>query len=181
MGRGFGTPQGLNSGWVNSSNRDVTFADDVLAQIANDLCVDTTRVFANGFSYGAAMSYALACARPNVFRGVAAYSGAQLSGCSGGTTPVAYYASHGASDSVIAISMGRTLRDHFVSVNGCTPQTPEPASGSGSHVCTTYQGCSAGHPVTWCAFDGNHTDTPRDAGQTSSWNPAQAWSFISQF
>jgi len=178
----FVAPQGVNNAWANSNGQDVTFTDDVLAQIENDLCIDTTRVFANGFSFGASMSYALACARPNVFRGVAAYSGAQLSGCSGGTTPVAYYASHGVQDSVIAISTGRNLRDHFAAVNGCTPQTPpEPASGSTSHVCTTYQGCSAGHPVTWCAFTGSHTPSPRDAGQTSSWNPAQAWSFISQF
>ena len=178
----FVAPQGLNGGWANSNGQDVKFTDDVLAQVENELCVDTTRVFANGFSFGASMSYALACARPNVFRGVAAYSGAQISGCSGGTTPVAYYASHGLQDSVISINSGRALRDHFVTVNGCTPQTPlEPTSGSRTHVCTTYQGCSAGHPVTWCAFDENHTATPRDAGQAASWNPAQAWSFISQF
>lgn len=178
----FVAPQGLNNSWANSNGQDVTFTDAVLAQVENELCVDTTRVFANGFSFGASMSYALACARPNVFRGVAAYSGAQISGCSGGTTPVAYYASHGVQDAVISINTGRTLRDHFVAVNGCTPQTPpEPASGSPSHICTTYQGCSAGHPVTWCAFDGDHNPAPRDAGQTSSWNPAQAWSFISQF
>jgi poly(3-hydroxybutyrate) depolymerase len=178
----FVAPQGLNNGWANSGGQDVTFTDAVLAQLENELCIDTTRIFANGFSFGGSMSYALACARPNVLRGVAAYSAAQLSGCDGGATPVAYYASHGVVDSTIAISMGRTLRDHFVSVNGCTPQTPpEPAVGSGSHLCTTYQGCSAGHPVTWCAFDAGHTYIPRDSGQSSSWNPAQAWSFISQF
>jgi poly(3-hydroxybutyrate) depolymerase len=178
----FVAPQGLNGGWPNTNGRDVTFTDDLLAQIENDLCVDTTRVFANGFSWGGAMAYALACARPNVFRGVAVYSGMQLSGCSGGTTPVAYYGSHGIVDATIQISSGRALRDRFVTANGCTPQTPpEPASGSKTHICTSYQGCSAGHPVTWCAFDEGHTDTPRDAGQSTSWNPGQAWSFISQF
>ena len=178
----FVAPDGLSGGWANTNARDVIFTDDLLAQVQNDLCIDTTRVFANGFSYGGSMAYALACARPNVFRGVAVYSGMQLSGCSGGTTPVAYYGSHGIQDPVIMIDAGRALRDRFVTANGCTPQTPpNPASGSKTHICTTYQGCSTGRPVTWCAFDEGHTPTPRDAGQTASWNPVQAWSFISQF
>ena len=83
-------------------------------------------------------------------------------------------------DSIINSASGRSLRDHFVSANGCTAQSP-PAPAAGSHACTTYQGCSAGHPVTWCAFDGNHTYNPRDADQMTSWNPPQVWSFISQF
>ena len=44
------------------------------------------------------MSYAIACARAKVFRAVAVYSGAQLSGCSGGTEPIAYLGIHGISD-----------------------------------------------------------------------------------
>jgi poly(3-hydroxybutyrate) depolymerase len=128
------------------------------------------------------MSYAVACARANVFRGVALYSAGQLSGCSGGTTPIAYYASHGLSDPTLSISGGRTLRDHYVTVNGCTAQTlPEPAVGSGTHTCTAYLGCSTGHPVTWCAFDGVHDPSPKDRGQTVSWNPQQVWNFLSQF
>jgi len=41
-----------------------TLVDDILRVVENDLCVDPTQRFALGFSYGAAMSYALACARP---------------------------------------------------------------------------------------------------------------------
>ena len=52
------------------------------------------------------MSYAIACARANVFRAVAVYSGAQLSGCSGGTQPIAYFGLHGISDNVLNISVG---------------------------------------------------------------------------
>jgi endo-1,4-beta-xylanase len=177
-----GLGSGSSTGWANTNGEDVALTDAILAQVEGDLCIDTSRIFATGFSYGAGMSYAIACARPDVFRGVALYSGAQLSGCSGGTKPIAFYASHGLSDSVLNISMGRSLRDHFVSVNGCTAQNPpEPASGSGTHTCTTYQGCSAGHPVTWCAFDGDHNPNPHDSGQTTSWNPQQVWDFIKQF
>lgn len=70
---------------ANSGGADVTFVDDMLSQFESGLCIDTSEVFAMGFSYGGAMTYALACARPAVFRAVAVYSGANLSGCSGGT------------------------------------------------------------------------------------------------
>ena len=182
----FVAPVGLGSGqatgWPNANGEDVAFTDAMLAQLEAGLCVDTGRIFATGFSYGASMSYALACARPGVFRGVVLYSGSELSGCDGGTTPVAFYATHGLTDSVLGIAQGRSLRDHFVQVNGVTPQDPpEPAVGSGTHICTTYKGGSARYPVEWCAFDGDHNPNPHDSGQSDSWNPPQAWAFISQF
>jgi poly(3-hydroxybutyrate) depolymerase len=177
-----GLGSGANTGWPNTDGQDVAFADAILAQLEAGLCIDTGRIFATGFSYGAGMSYALACARPDVFRGVALYSGAELSSCSGGTKPIAFYASHGLSDSVLDISSGRSLRDHFVQVNGVTPQNPpEPAVGSGTHICTTYKGGSAQYPVEWCAFDGDHNPNPHDSGESTSWNPPQVWAFISQF
>jgi hypothetical protein len=177
-----GLGSGTNTGWPNTQGQDVAFTDAILAQLEAGLCIDTSRIFATGFSYGAGMSYALACARPDVFRGVALYSGAEISGCDGGSTPIAFYSSHGLSDSVLPIASGRSLRDHFVRVNGVTPQDPpEPAVGSGTHVCTTYAGGSPKYPVEWCAFDGDHTPNPHDSGQATSWDPPQAWAFISQF
>ena len=177
-----GLGSGNNTGWPNTNVQDVAFTDAILAQLEAGLCIDTTRIFATGFSYGAGMSYALACARPDVFRGVALYSGAELSGCDGGTKPIAFYASHGIEDSVLDISRGQALRDHYVSVNGVTLQNPpQPAPGSGTHICTKFQGGSPKYPVEWCAFDGDHNPNPHDSGQSTSWNPPEAWSFISQF
>jgi poly(3-hydroxybutyrate) depolymerase len=181
----FIAPQGIREagpGWPNTNGEDVAFTDAILDQVENDLCIDKTRIFANGFSYGAGMSYALACARADVFRGVALYSGGVISGCDGGNTPIAYFQAHGLGDSVLPIAGARTMRDNFAAVNGCTALTPpEPASGSGTHICTDYQGCSDGHPVTWCAFDGGHTPSPNDSGQGSSWIPQQVWNFINRF
>ena len=177
-----GLGSGNNTGWPNTNGDDVAFTDAILAQVEAGLCIDTTRIFATGFSYGAAMSYALGCARPNVFRGVVLYSGADLSGCDGGKKPVAFFATHGVSDSVLDISRGHMLRDNFVATNGVTAQdAPEPAAGSGQHLCTKYAGGSARYPVEWCAFDGDHTPNPHDGGATSSWIPPEAWAFISQF
>lgn len=178
----FVAPEGLDAGWANSGDRDITLTDAILDELQADLCIDTTRIFATGFSYGAGMSYALACARADVFRGVALYAGAQLSGCNGGTTPIAYFHAHGVGDSVLNISQGRQLRDRFVEVNGCTPQdAPEPAQNSGTHICTSYEGCSEGYPLRWCAHGGDHNPTEKDQGQSESWVPGEAWTFISQF
>jgi poly(3-hydroxybutyrate) depolymerase len=179
-------PQGLNAGWANSGGQDVTFIDNMLTRLENDLCIDTSQRFALGFSYGGGMSYSLACSRPNIFRAVAVFSGAQLSGCSGGTQPVAYFGIHGISDSVLNISQGRSLRDRFVSNNGCTPQSPrEPTSGSRTHITTVYSGCRAGYPVQWAAFDGGHIFSPVDGSTADNaaqtWTKNEVWRFFSQF
>ncbi|SDT14961.1 cellulose binding domain-containing protein [Actinoplanes derwentensis] len=178
----FIAPQGLDAGWANTGGRDVTLVDDILRTVENDLCVDTSQRFALGFSYGGAMSYALACARPTVFRAVAPIAGANLSGCSSTSQPVAYFGIHGIRDSVLNISAGRSLRDAFVRANGCTAQNPpEPASGSGTHITTGYSGCRAGYPVRWAAFDGDHVPLPTDRNASSSWVAGEVWQFFTQF
>ncbi|WP_229691073.1 RICIN domain-containing protein, partial [Sphaerisporangium melleum] len=182
----FVAPQGLGNGWANSGGEDTTFVDDMLRQIEAGLCVDTSQRFALGFSYGGGMSYSLACSRSNVFRAVAVYSGGQLSGCSGGTQPVAYMGLHGIRDNVLNISAGRSLRDTFVRNNGCTAQSPrEPAQGSLTHITTTYSGCRAGYPVVWAAFDQGHTPGPVDGSNSdngvTTWTKGEVWKFFSQF
>ncbi|MDY7090880.1 MAG: cellulose binding domain-containing protein [Actinomycetota bacterium] len=182
----FVAPQGIDNGWANTGNRDLTLVDNLTTLIQNDLCVDTTQVFATGWSYGGSMSYAVACARPNVFRAVAVISGANLSGCSPGTQPVAYLGIHGTFDSVLNISMGRSIRDTFVRNNGCAAQNPpEPARGSLTHIVTAYSGCRAGYPVVWAAFDGDHTPEPVDGSGTPNgartWVGGEIWKFFNQF
>jgi poly(3-hydroxybutyrate) depolymerase len=152
--------------------------DDVLRAVESALCVDTTQRFATGFSYGGGMSNALACARADVFRAVAVLNGAQLSGCAGGTQPIAYLGSHGVVDDVLNISQGRALRDRALRTNGCqAQQAPEPAAGSGTHVRTAYT-CRDGYPVVWLASDSGHQWDARDRGQQQSWVPGEIWRFF---
>jgi poly(3-hydroxybutyrate) depolymerase len=156
-------------------------------ELEKDLCIDKTRIFATGFSFGGAMSLALACTRADVFRGVAFFSGADLTGsCTGALTkPIAYYASQASGDSSgpPMPSSGRVKQAEFAAVNGCTPEpmaTTFPAPGQ-PHTCTEYKNCSPGHPTKYCVFDGPHGWEPRDPGQTMSWNAPEAWKFITQF
>ncbi|WP_327028950.1 RICIN domain-containing protein [Micromonospora sp. NBC_01740] len=179
-------PQGIGNGWGNAGGEDVTFVDDMIRRIESDLCVNPRQRFALGFSWGGGMSYALACARATVFRAVAVISGAQISGCSGGTQPIAYFGLHGISDNVLNISQGRSLRDTFVRNNGCTAQNPpEPGPGSRTHITTTYSGCRAGYPVQWAAFDNGHMPGPVDGTYAESgvttWTKGEIWRFFAQF
>ncbi|WP_024754454.1 RICIN domain-containing protein [Streptomyces exfoliatus] len=179
-------PQGLGNGWANSGGEDITFVDDMIRRIEGGLCVNPAQRFATGFSWGGGMSHALACARAHTFRAVAVISGAQISGCDGGTRPIAYFGIHGIGDSVLGIAQGRSLRDTFVGNNGCTPQSPrEPAAGSRTHVTTAYSGCRAGYPVQWAAFDGGHLPGPVDGSPAESgvatWTKGEIWRFFAQF
>jgi poly(3-hydroxybutyrate) depolymerase len=182
----FVAPDAAN-GMGSWSASDVELTDAILAELEADLCIDKTRIFATGFSFGGAMSLALACQRADVFRGVAFFSGADLTGsCTGTLTkPIAYYASQASGDSSgdPIPSSGRIKQAQFAEVNGCMPEpdaTTFPSPGQ-PHKCTVYQGCSAGHPTVYCVFDGAHGWEPRDPGESMSWNAPAAWDFITQF
>jgi poly(3-hydroxybutyrate) depolymerase len=88
----FAAPDAVDGLW--SSAQDVTLVDDMLKQIGDDLCIDTTRIELEGFSMGGAMAYTLVCARPNVFRAAVAHSPGGLSKPST-CQPVAYFSSLG--------------------------------------------------------------------------------------
>jgi poly(3-hydroxybutyrate) depolymerase len=158
----------------------------VVEELKSNFCIDTNRIFATGWSYGGSMSYKHACERglggtkdgvEGYVRGIAVYSGAQLSGQCTPSTPVAYYGSHGLSDNVLGYSGGVGLAQNFANANGCDWSTPP--EGTGQHVCTDIAGCDADYPVQFCSFNGGHTPDPSDGGQ--SWQYQLVWDFFDQF
>jgi poly(3-hydroxybutyrate) depolymerase len=192
----FVVPQGLISqtggaGWQNLNGRDVVFTDDMLEAISNDLCIDESRVFTTGFSFGAAMSYQLACVRPDKFRAAVVYNAAALSGTNPATctTPIAFFGSHGVDDPIINYQTGLGVLNVFAATNGCTAMTP-PNPAQNAHTCVSFEGCSV--PTRFCAFgqgQGNqfntglsgHYPAAKDPGESTSWIPREAWDFITQF
>lgn len=172
-------------GWPNSNNADLNFVDALVKATEDNFCIDTNRIFATGWSYGGSMSYKTACERPlgaanGYIRGIAVYSGSQLSGNCTPTKPVAYYASHGTHDSVLNYSNGVGLAQNFAKANGCNWATPTSVT-SGAHVCTNEMGCMAGYPVEFCSFNGDHTPFPDNGQESSSWEAANVWPFLNQF
>jgi poly(3-hydroxybutyrate) depolymerase len=199
----FVAPQGNNNGWGGDN---LPFVDDMVKLIEDNYCVDTTRLYANGFSYGGGMSYAIACGRAKVFRAVAIYEGAVLSGCTGGNDPIAYYQLAGLTDTTCTIGGATPMRDKFAKNNGCTipatepprPPQPPPYLNPGGHICTDYTGCSAGHPLRWCVHQSGHGNaivdgtsdlynscaTPPKTCSTScpcTWVPDDVWKFFNSF
>lgn len=177
----FVVPNGLNAGWANQGGEDLAFFDSMVEAIEADLCVDTNLRFSTGFSYGGAMSFALACDRSKDIRAVAVLSGGLLSGCSGGNDPVAYYGQHGTSDSVLPVAGGRSMRDRFVKNNGCTPAASEPQPQGANSVKTVYTGCKEGYPITWVIHNGDHNPSQTDSGSSTPFAPKNTWDFFSQF
>jgi poly(3-hydroxybutyrate) depolymerase len=199
----FVAPQGVNGGWANSNGQDLTFVDDMVKVIEDNYCVDPGRLYANGFNFGGGMTYAIACARATVFRAVAIYNGAALSGCVGGNDPIAYWQMGGLTDGMCTLNSALPMRDKFALANGCTlpanepprPPAPTPYLSPGGHICTDYTGCSSGHPLRWCVHqsgttwepvDGtgdayNSCATPPSTCSTTcpcTWVPQDVWSFF---
>lgn len=173
-------------GWPDAGGAQIALADAVVAQVLENFCVDTSKIFANGWSYGGSMSYRTACSRPQGgtgtwgVKGVAIYNGAaNLS--AGGCTPskqVAVYVSHGTNDGVLGYGGGESMANTYIKINGCGSTTL--AKATGNHVCTNAMGCMAGWPVEFCSFVGPHTpDPPREGG--ARWQPAEVWKFFTQF
>lgn len=165
----FVSAEGIDAGWANPGGSDIAFLDAMLARIEGDLCIDQSRIFSTGWSYGGMMSLAIGCARGDVFRAIAPMSGALYSGCVDGDAPVAYLGFHGDDDDLVPIANGVTARDVFVERNGCQPE----AAAVEADGCLRFEGCAAGAPVSWCEFDGGHTPAPG--------SEQAIWDFFSQF
>ncbi|HET7544535.1 MAG TPA: Ricin and poly(3-hydroxybutyrate) depolymerase fusion [Polyangiaceae bacterium] len=155
----FVTPQGLDAGgngpgWANTDGVDIAFTKAMLADVKGKYCIDSSRIFSVGFSYGGMMSFALGCEMSDTFRAIAPMSGSLYSdfNCKGTGPHVAMWGSHGTNDTVVPIDDGRAARDKILKENHCgtttTPVDPSP--------CVKYEGCDAGYDVTWCEWDGPH-------------------------
>jgi hypothetical protein len=201
----FVAPEGVDGKWENSNGQDLRLVDDMVKLIEDNYCVDTMGIFAQGVAWGGGMAYEIACARANVFRGVAIYEGAVVSGCDNGTDPIAYWQMAGLTDTVFTMEVATAMRDHFARNNGCTiptaeppqPPLPPPYLNPGGHVCTDYAGCSSGHPLRWCVHQsglGNAVvdgtgdlynscaTAPKTCSTTCpcSWVPEDVWSWMTK-
>jgi poly(3-hydroxybutyrate) depolymerase len=166
----FVAPNGIDNGWANTGGRDLAFLRAMLDLLTSKLCIDQSRIFSTGFSYGGMMSDAIGCDMADVFRAIAPMSGALYSGCTkSNKQPIAVWMSHGNSDNVVPLADGKAALDVFLGKNGCGSQT-SPVMPS---PCVAYDGCSAGHPVTYCEFDGMHAPP--------SFASAAIWAFFQQF
>jgi poly(3-hydroxybutyrate) depolymerase len=157
------------TGWWNANGGDMKLFQTMLDKINAGLCVDQTRIFTTGFSFGGMMSYTLPF-QFDVFRATAPCSGKTgiIPYESKYTRAVPIMAFHGDKDTFVATALGKAFFDMYATTrNHCTTQT-KPVEPS---PCVEYQGCDV--PTIWCQFSGEHV--------TWSQEPAAIWKFFSQF
>lgn len=156
-------------GWTNANGRDIAFLQSMLTQLKSSLCIDESRIFSTGWSYGGMMSFAAGRELPSTFRAIAPVSAAFLTPHVDSGSATAAWIAHGTSDNVVSHSAGSEARDAYVRANGCSnttvPVQPSP--------CVEYQNCSSGKPVVWCSFNGGHTQP--------SFYSSGAWNFFNRF
>lgn len=155
-------------GWTNDNGRDMAFLRAMLDDLKYKLCVDESRIFSTGWSYGGMMSFAVGREMPEVFRAIAPASGATWTPYVDAGQPVAAWIAHGTNDNVVPYSAGTEARDLYRTTNRCSNTTVSISSN-----CVEYQNCSAGKPVVFCSWNGGHS-IPTFHGQ-------EVWKFFSRF
>jgi poly(3-hydroxybutyrate) depolymerase len=192
----FVAPQGIgNFPW--DYNRDVQLFDDVLAKVTENLCIDESRVFTTGFSFGAMMSHALSLGRASKLRGAVTMAPANYNFTQPTNEPanIAYFGITGMGDTTCrwVNNDGQKTGGKYCVLthaedNECTVNTnfQTAAGGSRNHVCYDFEGCKEGYPVKVCTFDGAHTPSSVSDGMSSgddglnAFIPPLAWDFISK-
>ena len=161
---------GINNGcWDQGQDGvDVTFFDQMLTAVEAQSCVDTSRVFAVGYSSGSWLVNSLDCVRPDKLRGAASVSG-MVQGTHDCKGRIARIFVHDDMDPNNNISGSYQERDRLIGVNHCMnttmPSDPSP--------CVSYQGCDAGYPLSFCKTTGKGHDRRDDLA------PGAFWKFFS--
>ena len=159
-------PGGSFEYWTyDGRTREARFVTDVIAALAAELSVDTTRVFVVGFSGGATMANALGCRLgPAVIRGLGLHSGTLYPTDDASGSPEFTYTGRGGvscplpdaifvwgqSDATSGVSFaeGQGVRDNYLATASCASTT---TSGP-LDPCVTYDACT--HGVAWCPIPG---------------------------
>ena len=175
-------PDGENGSWELDApapqNKDIAFFDALVGELEAKLCVDTTRIFATGYSNGAYFANQLGCRRGDVLRAIAPHAGGGPYENNGkytpdghldcGQKPVAAMVFIGLADTGVDPSEGEKSLAHWTYAGGCKEQTSPVAPGP----CVAYQGCKK--PVVSCKISGLGHDV---------WNQGAkaTWSFFASF
>ena len=181
----FVAPEG-NGNQLPWDQNDYTLFDELFAHLKQNLCIDLTRVFSCGFSYGAMFTNGLSWNHQKDLRAVAVYEVAERNIWLPQHTgePIAWMGVLGLDDNLCTPEMGRAARDIILKYNcphGKCNETPEEAARGGPHKCYDYTTVDPKYPVRWCTQSGGHMWNHQDPGAGQSWVPQAIWEFFNQF
>jgi poly(3-hydroxybutyrate) depolymerase len=180
---------GSNGTWLGAPDR--TFFFELQKMLKDSLCIDTTRVFSVGFSFGAMFSYALSLQYPEILRAVACNAPANYSmeQPTNRHIPIAYVQTTGKGDPTCPWvsneaqkTGGKFCLMQHAQDNGCSTTIEEVAiASSGKHLVTEFKGCKDGYPVKFCSHNGVHECNKIDQGSNVDWIPVEFWEFFKRF
>ena len=127
-------PEGINSGWDISGDRDINLIKDLIAQMKKDFDIDENRVYLSGFSMGGMLTYHAMNKIPDVIAAFAPISGYPMWGFTyTGKRAIPVIHHHGTGDDVCVYSNVQRNIDELVKKNKCST-TPT--------ITQNYGGCS---------------------------------------
>ncbi len=205
----FIAPQGNDNGTWNGKE-DHQFVDEMITTMFDNYCIDTTRVFATGFSFGAMFTNSLAQDMQERLRAVAVYATADyniwLPAASANPgrydakdLPIAWMAVHGKNDGMCNYDRAKNSalprilkRNGKADANGkftdASAEKPKENNGNTGHVCYDFTTVDERFPVKWCSWPGGHQWTAHDNGSMSvgagwqeTWVPEEVHKFFEQF
>ncbi len=181
----FVAPQADGDIWVE---KDHALFDDLLAYVKENLCVDTTRVFATGFSFGGMITYSLSTNHQKDIRAAVGIAPANYNIWLPQKTgePIAWMQTTGMGDTTCPWinNEGQRRGAKFIALehgsnNGCDEPNDIPTWQNGNHLCYDFEGCPAEYPTRACTFNGGHTNIANEAGK--NWIAEESWDFFMQF
>jgi poly(3-hydroxybutyrate) depolymerase len=163
---------GISSGgcWTyGPTGDDVLFFDAMLAEVGAKHCMDTSRVFATGYSSGAWLVNTLGCARGDKLRATGSVSGGVVGnrGTCKGKFARSFVHDEGDTTNKFIENGNRAERDRIIAQNHCSadvdpvPETPAP--------CARYQGCDDGYPVIMCLTQGKGHERQDTLATSAFW------------
>ena len=171
---------------------DHDFFAQTLTTLNENYCIDTSRVFITGFSFGAMFSYSLMQDMQTRVRAAATYAVADYNiwlpeGNNMKNLPIAWMNVHGVNDGRCDYSRAKNSalprilkRNGKADANGdftdASSEKPQEVSGNTGHVCYDFKNVDERFPVKWCSWPGDHQWTAHDTGNMSvGWNWEQTW------
>jgi poly(3-hydroxybutyrate) depolymerase len=168
---GQGLTDSMGTGWANTNGQDVKYVKAMVEYLRKTYCIDDSRIFSVGKSYGGLFSNTLGCAMGDVFRAIAPQSSWLETANPTCVGQPAVWIDHGNTDTTIDFSRGKAARDLWLKNNHCKSTTKpwdQPTT-----TCVEYDGCDADKTVIWCEFSGGHV--------MPSWASEAVWKFLMQF
>lgn len=144
-------PTGANDGFnwdvaLDEANPDLQFIDELVAELGDTLCLDRSRVYITGLSFGASMTSMLMCMRPNTFAAAAPVAGIR-NPCTATERKVPFVTFHGTADWILPYSLFEGVPQEIARKYGCV-DTPAATSlgvdpGTGGEVTRFTWDCTA--------------------------------------